>query len=147
MSELSSQVFVDLFQGINKRKARDPSLVVSVTCSYAELYNEILKDLLSGPTPATGARPLAIRETSAGGVKGLYVKGLSEHVCHCLEVRTSRLCACIHAHACVHGCFKTGFVPVSCMHSCTIYADCVYLYYLLFVEVYVYMHACIHTYM
>ncbi len=114
MSELSSQVFAHLYQGINQRKARDPSLVVSVTCSYAELYNEVLKDLLSGPTPATGARPLAIRETSAGGVKGLYVKGLSEHVCHCLEVRTTFVC--IHTATCVSR--PVSYVLCVCVHVC-----------------------------
>jgi hypothetical protein len=116
MSELSGSIFADLYRGIDERKARDPSLVVSVKCSYAELYNEVLKDLLSGPTSATGSRQLAIRETSLGGVKGLYVKGLTEHNCNSLEV--SVRCSTISPWSRLETCLHDGVVLLTlCMYA------------------------------
>lgn len=80
MSGISKQLFSSLFDGINERVARDPTLHVSVTVSYAELYNEHLKDLLGA---GLGAKNMVIRESSAGGV---HVKGLTEHSCTSLDV-------------------------------------------------------------
>jgi hypothetical protein len=78
MTGLSSMIFSDLYRSIDEHKARDPSLSINVSCSYTELYNEALKDLLCPPGPRANGGPLVIRETSTGGV---HVKGLTEHPC------------------------------------------------------------------
>lgn len=83
MTGMSDMLFAALYRGLDERVARDPALRISVTVSYAELYNENLKDLLSPPGSTLGVRPMTIRENSAGGV---YVKGLTEHTCTSCEV-------------------------------------------------------------
>ncbi|CAG9466816.1 unnamed protein product [Pedinophyceae sp. YPF-701] len=66
---LTPRVFEHLFQRI-KAKERSEGRRFSVTCSYVEIYNEGLTDLL-----APGAAPLQIREDFTRGVR---VEGLSE---------------------------------------------------------------------
>jgi len=55
-------------------KIRQDEVSVSVYCSFVQIYNERLFDLLQDPK---GKNPLTIREDK---MQGIYVEGLSEYV-------------------------------------------------------------------
>ena len=55
-------------------KIRQDEVSVSVYCSFVQVYNEKLFDLLQDPK---GKNPLTIREDK---MQGIYVEGLSEYV-------------------------------------------------------------------
>ena len=55
-------------------KIRDAEIGISVYCSFVQIYNEKLFDLLQDPKQKN---PLAIREDK---MQGIYVEGLSEYV-------------------------------------------------------------------
>ena len=55
-------------------KIRQDEIGLSVYCSFVQIYNEKLFDLLQDPKQKN---PLAIREDK---MQGIYVEGLSEYV-------------------------------------------------------------------
>ena len=74
---LVSYALEDLFQTISSTEGKNYCL----TCSYFEIYNEQVFDLLTDNIKARGT-PLVICEDT---VRGFYVKGLSEHVTNSME--------------------------------------------------------------
>ncbi|CAG9327820.1 unnamed protein product [Blepharisma stoltei] len=67
----------ELFLGINK----NPEKTYFLSCSYLEIYNEQVYDLLTESSHFQ-EEPLTINEDSE---KGFYVKGLSEHAVRTIE--------------------------------------------------------------
>ena len=55
---------------------RDTIATPHLSCSYVEVYNEELSDLLASGTSGGGGA-LSVRE---GDKRGVYVEGLTEHV-------------------------------------------------------------------
>lgn len=65
----------------------------AVSCSYLEIYKEVIRDLLQPDTKGGGAGGLAIREDNKARGKGVYVEGLTDvfvmseaDVLECMEV-------------------------------------------------------------
>lgn len=69
------QVLEYLFQRMEKDKSEKNMVNYTVKCSYLQVYNEMITDLLYSGTP----HPLNIREDSK---RGVYVDGLGEEVIH-----------------------------------------------------------------
>lgn len=64
----------DTFNGINKLADKDPESKMTVYCSFLQIYNEKLYDLLQD---SKNINPLNIREDKYSGI---YVEGLTEYV-------------------------------------------------------------------
>ncbi|GMH66787.1 hypothetical protein TL16_g04507 [Triparma laevis f. inornata] len=65
-----------LFERIVEEKAKDENKLFLITCSYFEIYNEVVSDLLD-PTSMKQKKGLDVKEHP---VLGVYVKGLQEIV-------------------------------------------------------------------
>jgi kinesin family protein 18/19 len=63
--------FRDIFDHISKEKEHNSPIEYTVKCSFLEIYNEALKDLLTPKGPA-----LRVRETP----KGVWVENLTQEV-------------------------------------------------------------------
>ncbi|CBJ32767.1 conserved unknown protein [Ectocarpus siliculosus] len=59
-----------LFDRLNLESEEDETFSYSVTCSFLQIYNENLVDLLLHSGGAAGAAPLQIREEAGGGDRG-----------------------------------------------------------------------------
>ena len=66
-----------LFARVASEKAENSNITFLVTCSYFEIYNEIVYDLLDLDNRKNKGAGLEIREHT---VLGIYVKGLQEIV-------------------------------------------------------------------
>eukprot|EP00887_Chlorella_sp_A99_P003515 scaffold7.g3515.t1 len=71
---LIQRVFEHLFARIQGRQAADGGARYSLRCSFLEIYNECITDLLTD-APASGSAGLAVREDLR---RGVYVEGLRE---------------------------------------------------------------------
>ena len=67
----------NLFARVAAEKAENSNILFLVTCSYFEIYNEVIYDLLDPDNRKTKGAGLEIREHT---VLGIYVKGLQEIV-------------------------------------------------------------------
>jgi hypothetical protein len=66
-----------LFERVVREKEERPSVQFLVTCSYFEIYNEVIYDLLDPDNRNKKGKGLEIKEHQ---VLGIYVKGLQEIV-------------------------------------------------------------------
>ena len=67
---------IKLFERIQEEKAKDENKLFLITCSYFEIYNEVISDLLD-PSTKKKSSGLDVKEHP---VLGVYVKGLQEIV-------------------------------------------------------------------
>ncbi|CAN0371247.1 unnamed protein product, partial [Ectocarpus sp. 12 AP-2014] len=67
----------ELFARVAREREADANKMFLVTCSYFEIYNEVIYDLLDPNNRKRKGAGLEIREH---GVLGIYVKGLQEMV-------------------------------------------------------------------
>ena len=117
----------ELFFCVDKALEASPDTKFLLTCSYLEIYNEVLHDLLQ-PPPKKG-EPRQVLEVGEHPTLGVHVKGLLERPVRCETDVLSLLAAGSHRRAAaptcaprVHGtctarALRTVHVHVHCMHT------------------------------
>ena len=87
----------ELFFCVDKALAQSPDTKFLLTCSYLEIYNEVLHDLLT-PPPKKG-EPKQVLEVGEHPSLGVHVKGLLERPVRCEQDVLSLLTAGSHRRA------------------------------------------------